>query len=112
MGMNYLFLLLFALAGGAAAVRINVSESLPRKHGEQRSIERLAERTVDRQAQERFSQIYDNKIWSNEGRGSGLGSSKRATVVTMSIIRTVAANYSLETFLDAPCGKHPRVLSV
>ena len=30
----------------------------------------------------------------------------------MSIIRTVAANYSLETFLDAPCGKHLKALRV
>lgn len=54
-----------------------------------------------------FSQIYSSRTWGEGGRGSGPGSSLAATEVTRAIVRTVVANYSISTMIDAPCGKLP-----
>ena len=53
---------------------------------------------------ERFSNIYETKFWGEEGRGSGPGSTRLATLVTVSIIRSIFAKYDLRSLLDAPCG--------
>jgi hypothetical protein len=55
--------------------------------------------------QQVFQNIYDGRVWSDEGRGSGIGSTRAATMVTTSIIRSVAAKCNVSIFIDAPCGK-------
>ena len=58
----------------------------------------------DNQLKSTFSNIYTHDLWGKSGRGSGSGSSIPVTELTRAAIRITAANYSLHSMIDAPCG--------
>jgi hypothetical protein len=70
---------------------------------------RVRRSTLD--TQQVFQNIYDGKLWSDEGRGSGKGSTRAATMVTTSIIRSVAAKHNVSTVIDAPCGEELKTVA-
>ena len=69
--------------------------------------ETIPKETVSRETQHIFQSIYNSKVWTQDGRGSGKGSTREATQVAVSIIRSVAAKYNVSTMVDAPCGEMP-----
>ncbi len=51
-----------------------------------------------------FEQIYQQKIWTPEGGGSGVGSSRVNGLGASYILRLIMMKYRLTKLLDAPCG--------
>eukprot|EP00124_Ichthyophonus_hoferi_P005960 Ihof_evm1s1074 gene=Ihof_evmTU1s1074 len=51
-----------------------------------------------------FEKIYETKVWGEEGRGSGPGSSVEITMTTRANLINIIKKYNINSFLDAPCG--------
>ena len=67
--------------------------------------ETVTEETVSAHTQRTFQSIYRDKLWTEEGRGSGPGSTREATQITVAIIRLLAATLNASSLVDAPCGE-------
>lgn len=52
----------------------------------------------------RFSVIYQKKLWDEEGGGSGPGSSLYATTTLRVVIEMVVYRYGVTSFVDSPSG--------
>ena len=53
---------------------------------------------------EAFTKIYDEKIWGDEGLGSGVGSTKENAEGAVYALRMILYKYGIFKLLDAPCG--------
>lgn len=51
-----------------------------------------------------FSHIYDAKIWSEDGGGSGSGSTLSATSTARALLEMLVYRHHVTRVLDAPCG--------
>ena len=51
-----------------------------------------------------FSNIYENKLWSNAGGGSGPGSTLAYTVGARHVLAEVVTKHNITTIADVPCG--------
>ena len=51
-----------------------------------------------------FSSIYDDRVWSSQGGGSGHGSDFELNRALETVLRFVILRYGILTMLDAPCG--------
>jgi hypothetical protein len=51
-----------------------------------------------------FSRIYDAKIWSEDGGGSGSGSTLSATSTARALLEMLVYRHHVTRVLDAPCG--------
>lgn len=58
----------------------------------------------DEQVKSKFEWIYAKRYWSNEGEGSGGGSTMRETEAARAILNSLIADYAVNSMLDAPCG--------
>lgn len=58
----------------------------------------------DTENQSVFSRIYDEKIWGQDGGGSGRGSTVENAARTRSILNDIVDRHSIKSLLDAPCG--------
>ena len=51
-----------------------------------------------------FSEIYDKRLWGNDGGGSGEGSSMKFTKRTRALVEMLVYKYNIDLLVDAPCG--------
>lgn len=51
-----------------------------------------------------FNDTYKNKIWGEEGDGSGTGSEPSNTINTRKSLIQIIKQYNVKTLIDAPCG--------
>jgi thiol-disulfide isomerase/thioredoxin len=51
-----------------------------------------------------FNDTYKNKIWGEEGDGSGTGSEPSNTINTRKSLIKIIKEYNVKTLIDAPCG--------
>lgn len=51
-----------------------------------------------------FDKIYDNKLWGDEGNGSGTGSMMHTTVSIRSLIEDLIENHGVNTIVDVSVG--------
>lgn len=51
-----------------------------------------------------FNHIYQHKLWSNEGGGSGHGSSLTSTAILRNALPDIIKRYKITSMLDSSCG--------
>ena len=51
-----------------------------------------------------FDTIYDNKIWTAEGNGSGSGSEPYNTINTIKVLVKIIMDNNIKVMIDSPCG--------
>ncbi len=51
-----------------------------------------------------FDNIYDNKIWTEEGNGSGSGSEPHNTINTIKVLVKIIIENNVKVMIDSPCG--------
>ncbi len=51
-----------------------------------------------------FDNIYDKKIWTAEGNGSGSGSEPRNTLNTIKVLVKIIMENNIKVMIDSPCG--------
>lgn len=64
--------------------------------------EQPAEET--RFTEQKFSRIYDQRVWGDDGNGSGGGSTLEYTKRTRALVEMMIFKYSIDVLVDAPCG--------
>ncbi len=62
--------------------------------------------TSDSNLQERFTEIFEKKLWVNDESVSGPGSNRGSEIVKGSLeaLRYVASHYAIQSMSDIPCG--------
>ncbi len=51
-----------------------------------------------------FDNIYDQRVWTNEGNGSGSGSEPQNTINTINVLVKIIRDNNIKTMIDIPCG--------